>query len=443
MIRGSRCEVPPSPWIKEINGQLWAEEVPFLVLAERYGTPLHVYSALAIRTAFQSISQALEGIPHFVAYAVKANGNPTILRLLAGLGAWADTVSGGELFWAHRAGIPADHTLMSGVGKTEKEIEFAFRLGIRSLNIESVEELEVVQSVASSLGCQARVGVRLNPHIDPHTHPYIATGIHGTKFGLEIEEAREVLKQISKSPILTLECIASHIGSQITELDAIEESAFLTSLFFEEAIKEGHTPHVLDLGGGWPLAYGDEESSVPSHRAFGQAIRRGIEKSGWLERAQKHKGLFLVVEPGRAIVGEGGALLTRVLFVKRSPSKRFVIVDAAMTELIRPALYGAYHAVVPVINPARPPLDKADIVGPVCETGDFFALNRPFPEVKRGELLILRSTGAYGAAMSSEYNGRPKAAEVMVDGSKAHLIRPRGKWEDLHVDPAWPFLASE
>ncbi|GAB4112880.1 MAG: diaminopimelate decarboxylase [Sandaracinaceae bacterium] len=432
MEHGSRTDVPPSAWITERDGALSAEGVPFATLAARFGTPLHVYSATEITRAFRSVDGALEGLPHLVCYAMKANGNPAIVRLLASLGAGIDAVSGGEVHWALRAGVPADRIVMSGVGKTDDELRLALLTPIRAVHVESASELEVIDALAHELGVVAHVGLRINPDVDPKTHPYIATGLHGNKFGLELDVARGLLARIESSARLTLEAVTCHIGSQLGDLGALSEAVDIAGRFLRECQGRGHAPSLLDVGGGWPIAYGDEDEAFPSYERIGAAIREGLARAGLMRDGRLASGLVLAVEPGRALVGDAGALLTQVLHVKEQAGKRFVIVDAAMTELIRPALYGAYHAIVPVVGPGRAVVGKADVVGPVCESGDFFAEGRPLADVARGDLLVIRGTGAYGAAMSSEYNARPRAAEVMVEGEGVTIVRPRGTVEGLH-----------
>ncbi len=432
MDRGSRTDVPPSAWITEREGALVAEGVSFEALASAHGTPLHVVSASAIREAYRSIDLALEGLPHLVCYAMKANGNPAIVRLLAGLGAGIDAVSGGEVHWAKKCGVPVDRIVMSGVGKTDDELALAIESDIRSIHVESDSELDVIEALARARGTRVRVGLRINPNVDPKTHPYIATGIHGTKFGLELDVARELAARILTSEHLALEAVTSHIGSQLGDLDALTESVEITSRFFAACRSAGHAVRMLDVGGGWPIAYGDEDAAFPSYARIGESIRAGLSRAGMLVDRALADGVLLTIEPGRALVGDAAALLTRVVHVKAQGDKRFVVCDAAMTELIRPALYGAYHAIVPVRDPSRAATGKAEIVGPVCESGDFFAEARPFAEVTRGDLVLLRGTGAYGAAMSSEYNARPRAAEVMVDGDAVQVIRARGTYDGLH-----------
>ncbi len=426
MERGTRAEVPESAHFTAAgDGALAVDGLSLEALASTHGTPLHVVSRAAIEVAYRRVDQALGDAPHVVAYAMKANGNPAILSLLSSLGAGVDAVSGGEIHWALAAGVPADRIVMSGVGKTDDEIAFAIDSGIRGIHVESEPELDAVEQIARARGVTARIGLRINPDVDAKTHPYIATGLHDTKFGLELDVARRLLPRIVASAELELETIACHIGSQLPRASSLADAVEIAARFARECLAAGAPIRSLDAGGGWPIAYGDEDESADAHRAFGQAIRDGMRRA-------EATDLEIVVEPGRALVGDAGALLTRVLFVKEQAGKRFVIVDAAMTELLRPALYGAYHAIVPV-RPRPSAATPCDIVGPVCESGDFLALGRALPEVRRADLLLVRGTGAYAASMSTEYNARPRAAEVLVDGRGARIIRPRGRVEDLHA----------
>lgn len=432
MEHGTKREVPASDWLGTAGGALHAEGVSLEELAARVGTPTHVFSERAITNAYRAVDSALAALPHVVFYAMKANGNPSIVRLLATQGAGIDAVSGGEVTWALRCGVPANRIVMSGVGKTDDELRLALSTPIRSIHVESAPELEVIEELARGMGVKARVGLRINPNVDPKTHPYIATGIHGTKFGLEVSDARALLAKIKASDVLELEAITSHIGSQLGDLGALREGVAITARFLREALDAGHTPTLLDVGGGWPITYGDEDEAFPPHSAIGAALIEGLRDANALEGNAIIGNVTLGVEPGRALVGDAGALLTRVLFVKDQGAKRFVVVDAAMTELIRPALYGAYHAIVPVRPRAEGEARLVDIVGPVCESGDFFAEGRLLGPVVRGDLILVRGTGAYGAAMASEYNARPRAAEVMVAGDAVRVVRARGDVNSLH-----------
>jgi len=431
MEHGTKRAVPPSDWLSTESGALIAEGVSLDEIATRVGTPVHIYSERAITSAYRAVDEALASLTHIVFYAMKANGNPSVVRLLASQGAGVDAVSGGEITWALRCGVPADRIVMSGVGKTDDELRLALSARIRSIHVESAPELDVIEELARAMGVKAHVGLRINPNVDPRTHPYIATGIHGTKFGLEVDSARALLTKIKASDVLVLEAITSHIGSQLGDLGALREGVAITASFLREALDAGHAPTLLDVGGGWPITYGDEDDAFPPHSAIGAAITQGLRDANALEGDALIGNVTLGVEPGRALVGDAGALLTRVLFVKDQGPKRFVIVDAAMTELIRPALYGAYHAIVPV-RPREGDARLVDVVGPVCESGDFFAEARMLGKVIRGDLILVRGTEAYGAAMASEYNARPRAAEVMVSGDAMRVVRARGTVDSLH-----------
>ena len=408
------------------GGSLCAEAVPFDELARRFGTPSYVYSGAAMDDAYAAIDAALETTPHLVAYAVKANGNLSILRRLGRAGCGMDIVSGGELARVLAAGVPAARILFSGVGKTDTELRAALRAGVRSIHVESAPELDALEGVAHELGARAPVALRVNPNVDSETHPYIATGLHDNKFGLELPIARSLLPRILASPHLSLVGLGCHVGSQCRSPAPIEDAVAITASFAAECARAGARLRLLDAGGGWPIRYGDEVERIHPPADFGQAIRRGVERGG-----AAGLNLEIAVEPGRALVGDAGVLLTRVLYVKEQAGKRFVVVDAAMTELIRPALYQAYHAVLPVTEPdPRAGRAPADLVGPVCETADFLALARPLPPLQRGDLLVIRGAGAYGASMASNYNGRPRAPEVMVEADLTQLIRSRETIED-------------
>ncbi len=429
MERGSRRDVPESAhWVYQ-DGALSCDGVALAEIASEVGTPAFVYSAAAIDEAYDALLAAV-GRPCLVAYAIKANGSLAILRRLAARGCGADIVSGGELVRALRAGIDPSKIVFSGVGKTDEELRAALEAGIRAIHVESVPELDAIEAVARALGKKAPIALRVNPNVDAETHPYIATGIHGTKFGLELDAARPLLPRLVSSPHLKLEGVACHIGSQLGSSAPMADAVAILAAFAVECAKAGAPIRTIDVGGGWPIRYGDEDRLPPPWRAFGRAIEAGLARGGAGELE-----VDLVVEPGRALVGDAGGLLTRVIFVKHSDvahgaKKRFVIVDAAMTELIRPALYDAYHAVMPVRASSETPT-PADLVGPVCETGDFFAIDRPLPALERGDLLLLRGAGAYGMSMASNYNSRPFAVEVMVEDGRARTIRRRQRVEEL------------
>jgi diaminopimelate decarboxylase len=439
MEHGSRTEVVPSEHFTRAScadGALSCDGVPLADLASAYGTPLHVFSEAALVASYRSIESALKaGAPnraHHICYAMKANGAPAVLRRLVELGAGCDVVSGGELYWALQAGFAPEHVVMSGVGKRDDELTRAIEAGV-TIHVESEPELDVIADIATSMKRDALLGLRINPNVDAKTHPYIATGLFDTKFGLSMKRAEDLLERIARQPNLKLTTMSSHIGSQIGDLPALQEATAITARLAVACRKLGAPITRIDVGGGWPVAYGDEDAVFPSFAALGAAIGRGLAS------ADAPADMTLVIEPGRALVGDAGVLLTRVLFEKLQEShlgpgkgKRFVVVDAAMTELIRPALYQAYHAIETVSAP-RGEATLANLVGPVCETGDFFAEDRPLAPTARGELVVLRTTGAYGSAMASEYNARPRAAEVMVRaGGAIEVMRPRGRVEDLH-----------
>jgi diaminopimelate decarboxylase len=403
------------------------EEVPLDSIAAEVDTPAFVYSGAAIDDAFRSIDEALSFAPHLIAYAVKANGNLSVLARLASQGCGADIVSIGEMQRALKAGFSPERIVFSGVGKRREEIEAAARAGIRALHVENVQELDVVESVARDLGRPLAIGLRVNPDVDPKTHPYIATGLRESKFGLAIPVAESLVPRVLESPHLELEAVACHIGSQLSSPRPLRDAIEILGNFAQHCIERGAALRAIDVGGGWPMHYGQEIDPYPPASTFGKAIREGLEAAGVLR-----PGIEIITEPGRALVGDAGVLLTRVLYTKMQSARRFVIVDAAMTELIRPALYGAYHAIMPIAEPApNADLVAVDVVGPVCESGDFVARDRPLPEVKPGDLLAIRGAGAYGREMQSMYNARPLPPEVLVDGSRSRVVRRRSGPEAL------------
>lgn len=422
--------VPASKHFVYREGELHAEGVSLRRIADQIGTPSFVYSGRSIDESYREIDAALGDAPHLVAYAMKANGNLSILSRLGKLGSGIDIVSGGELARALHAGVRADRIVFSGVGKTTDEIRAALQAGVRSLHAESAAEINAIETVAKELSLRAPVSLRVNPNVDAKTHPYISTGLHTTKFGMPFDTARALLPRLLVSPHLRLEGLACHIGSLVLDPTPIGDAVALVAEFAVECTKAGASLRSIDAGGGWPILYGHESQPAAPFSAFGAAVLDGIKRGG----ADK-LDLEVMVEPGRSIVGDAGVLLTRVLYIKEQSGKRFAIVDAAMTELIRPALYKAHHAVVPVAEPAaNTTLINTDVVGPVCESSDFLALDRALPDLREGDLLAIRGAGAYGAVMSSEYNARPRAAEVMVEGSGYRVVRRRGKVEDLWRD---------
>jgi diaminopimelate decarboxylase len=414
------------------DGVLHCGPVSLATLASEVGTPAYVYSAPAIERSFTQVDEALRFAPHLVAYAVKANSNLAVLRRLGELGAGADVVSGGELERARAAGIPPERIVFSGVGKTDDEMRLALTLGVRSIHVESVEEIDALEHVAAGLDTTASICFRLNPDVDPITHPYISTGLRTSKFGFDFDAARAALPRVQRSPHLTLKGLACHIGSQLKSIEPITDATAAIAAFARECASAGHAITTLDVGGGWAVDYGDpdDRTEVRPPRDYGLSIQQGLRRAGVGDDAYQ-----LIVEPGRIVVANAGVLLTRVIFTKQQGDKRFVIVDAAMTELLRPALYRAYHGMVAVHETCqRQPGLKADVVGPVCETGDFLALGRDLPPVQRGDLIAVCTTGAYASVMGSHYNTRPKPPEVLVNHESYAIVRARESTSSLWRD---------
>lgn len=414
--------------LRVVDGTLFVEGVSLREIASEVGTPVFVYGAAHIEGRYRELAQALAGSESLLCYAVKANSSQAILRLLARLGAGADIVSGGELERALAAGIPADRIVFSGVGKQTWEIDAALRAGIRSINAESAEELEQLRARGRELGIEVPVSLRINPDVDPETHPYLATGLREAKFGIVFDQGLELALSAHEAPELRLVGIACHIGSQITEARPFLDSLARLKELIGQLRERGVALEQVDLGGGMGIPY-DFEASQMDPASWGRAI---------LE-ATKDLDLRLVLEPGRYLVGNAGVLLTRVLIRKRGEEKNFVVVDAAMNDLIRPALYEAEHLIVPVSLPAaEAELRVADIVGPVCECGDFLAQDREIPWPETGDVLAVLSAGAYAMTMASTYNTRPLAPEVMVSGSRWAITRPRGTVEALIAQERYP-----
>jgi diaminopimelate decarboxylase len=400
------------------DGVLHAEEVPLTEIAARFGTPCFVYSRAALTEAYRAFDQALAGHPHLVCYAVKANSNLAILDLLARLGSGFDIVSRGELKRVLAAGGDARRVVFSGVGKTEAEMREALAAGVLCFNVESESELKRLNQVAAALGTQASISLRVNPDVDAKTHPYIATGLKENKFGVPFAEALSLYREARRLPHLTVAGIGCHIGSQLTELDPFVEAARRVLDLADRLAAEGIPLAHVDLGGGLGIRYRDERP--PSIEAYGRAL------TGLLRGRRE----LLIVEPGRALAGNAGVLVTRVEYLKHGETKNFAVVDAAMNDLMRPSLYDAYHEVLPVVREAARPSAVYEVVGPVCESGDFLARDRELP-LAEGDLLAIGSAGAYGMSMSSNYNTRPRAAEVMADRDRVHLIRSRETVEQL------------
>lgn len=423
----SQDKIPPSKWFRYERGALVCERVSLSSIADEVDTPAFVYSGAAIDEGYRSIDEAMGFTRHLIAYAVKANGNLSLLARLASQGCGADIVSVGELRRALKAGFPADRIVFSGVGKKKSEIAAAAEARIRAIHVENEQELDIVEEVAAAAGTRLAIGLRVNPDVDAKTHPYIATGLRESKFGLSVPQARSIVPRILESERLALEAVACHIGSQLSSAEPLREAVYRLGQFARYCLERGAPIRAIDVGGGWPMHYGDEHSDFPDPTAFGEAIREGLEAAQMLR-----PDLQLLTEPGRAIVGDAGVLLTRVLYTKTQGDRAFAIVDAAMTELIRPALYGAHHAIMPANEPeASAALEPVDVVGPVCESGDFIAKDRLLPPLRPGDLLAIRGAGAYGREMQSMYNARPLPAEVLVDREHWRVIRHRSDDEAL------------
>ncbi len=402
------------------DGQLHCEATPLDAIAEAVGTPTYVYSGSAILSAFEAYDRALAELPHLSCYAVKANMNLGVLGLLARAGAGADVTSGGELYRALRAGFEPQRIVFAGPGKTAEEIREGLEADIFSFHVESAAELAAIDGIARAEGVRARIGVRVNPDIDPQTHPYIATGLKTSKFGIAYRDAREVYLRAAGLAGIEIVGVHMHIGSQLTKVTPIADSLGRVADLVEGLRQEGIHLRYLDVGGGLGIRYRDETPPGPGD--YVRALKPLLDRLS----------LTVLLEPGRSIVGNAGALLTRVLYRKQTDGRRFVIVDAAMNDLIRPALYNAHHDIQPVAEPAAGAVPEVvDVVGPVCESADFLAKERPLPPVAAGELLAVRSAGAYGFVMASNYNARPRAAEVLVQGDRFQVVRRRESYEAM------------
>jgi diaminopimelate decarboxylase len=405
---------------------LHCDRIAVARLAARFGTPLYIYSAKTIRERYEAFDAAFADIPHTVCYSVKANSNISILRLLAQGGCGFDVVSGGELERVLKANRRAARKVVfSGVGKTREEIAAALKAGILIFNVESEAELHTLAECAAKLRKAARIALRVNPDVAADTHPYISTGLHEHKFGVPIRHARVLYSKAAKSKYLRVAGVSLHIGSQITDVAPFGEAVARVADLIRQLREDGHTIDYIDAGGGLGISYKASDAEE-----FSQVAAQYAEA---LVRPLRELKVHLLLEPGRSIVGPAGALVTPVIYRKSNEGKKFLVVDAAMNDLIRPSLYGAFHEIVPVRweTASTPPFEKFDIVGPVCETGDFFARDRELPPVDEGELLAILDAGAYGMALASNYNTRPRAAEVLVDGSSVKLIRRRETIADL------------
>lgn len=414
--------------LRIVDGVLHIEGVDLRTIAAEVGTPAYVYGTAHIEGRYRSLVSALAGRPTLICYAVKANSNQAVLRTLARLGAGADIVSAGELARALAAGIPATKIVFSGVGKQAAEIDAALAVGIRSINVESAEELELVASRAAALNRRAPVCLRINPDVDPETHPYLATGLRETKFGVAMERGLELALRAVELEAVELVGLACHIGSQIVDAAPFLDSLARMRELIDALAERGVKLRSLDLGGGLGIAYAGDDPVLEAER-WGQAL---VDATAELD-------CELILEPGRYLVGNAGVLLSTVVMRKQGETKKFVVVDAAMNDLIRPALYEAYHAIVPVELPdAGVAVEVADVVGPICECGDFLARERAVPWPERGTLLAVLGAGAYGMAMASTYNTRPIAPEVLVAGARWAVVRGRRSVAEMIADERYP-----
>lgn len=400
------------------NSELYAEGVPIRKIAEKAGTPVYIYSHNTLVQHLNAYKDAFDEQPHIICYALKANSNPAILRTLAKNGAGADVVSGGELYLALKAGIPARKIVYAGVGKTDEEIARALKARILIFNVESSDEMAAINRVAGSMKIKAPIALRVNPDINPKTHPYISTGLKESKFGIPIEEALENYRLAKKLPNLKIVGIHKHIGSQIITLQPFVDALKKIIILAKTLRDEGIVIKNLNIGGGLGIPYNDERPPHP--KELSKAILPLIKASG----------LDIIIEPGRSIAGNAGIFVTKVLYKKKHPEKEFVIVDGGMNDLLRPSLYSAFHNVLPLKKNSRKKT-RCDIVGPICESGDFLAKDRKLNGLKQGEMIAIMSSGAYGFTMSSNYNSRPRVAEVMVKGNKFYIVRERETYRDL------------
>jgi len=402
------------------RGELHAEGDPLSRLAREVGTPFYAYSHKTLVRHFRVFDEAFASVPRLVCFAMKSNSNIAILRLFAEMGGGLDIVSGGELFRAVRAGVPPERIVFAGVGKSDEEIAYALDQGVLMFNVESEEELANIDAVAARAGRRARVAVRVNPDVDPATHPYISTGLKKSKFGIDIAKARAQYRAAAAMPRIDACGVHCHIGSQITQSGPFVDAVGKVAELVRALRADGHAIRYLNLGGGLGITYRDEAPPLP--KDYAEAILPSV----------RDLGCTLLFEPGRVIVGNAGILVTRVLYAKANEEKRFVIIDAGMSDLIRPSLYEAYHDAWPVEEAARSrPRQRSDLVGPVCESGDYLAKDRDLPGFRRGDLIAIMSAGAYGFAMASNYNSRPRPPEVLVREGEYFVIRARETYEDL------------
>jgi len=413
------------------DGQLMAEDVPLAEIAAAVGTPFYCYSTATLRRHFQLFDDALAGMDHLVCFAMKSLSNIAVLKVLGDLGAGMDVVSGGEYARARAAGIPAERIVFSGVGKTREEMAMALDGGLRQFNVESEPELRALSQVAAGMGATAPITLRVNPDVDARTHEKIATGRKTDKFGVPIDRARDIYALAATLPGIEVVGIDVHIGSQLTSLDPFEQAYLKVADLTRELRADGHDIRRLDLGGGLGIPYTRGNDAPPLPSDYGALIRRTVGDLG----------CEIEIEPGRLISGNAGILVSKLLYVKEESDRRWLIVDAAMNDLIRPAMYGAHHDIVPLTEPeSGVEQTEADIVGPVCESGDTFARSRPMPPLAEGDLIAFRSAGAYAAVMASEYNSRPLVPEVLVNGDQFAVIRARPTIDEMlsrDTIPAW------
>jgi diaminopimelate decarboxylase len=408
------------------NGALYCEDLRVSDISTKVGTPFYLYSKNTFTSHFHAVDRAFGELPHTVCYSVKANSNVAILKMLANEGAGADVVSGGELFRALKGGVDPQKIVFAGLGKTDEEIEYGLKENILMFNVESSQELMLINEVAQKMGVQAPIALRVNPDVDPRTHPYVATGLKKSQFGIPLKEAMAEYEVALKLPGLNPIGVHQHIGSQIMEAGPFEASLRKVANLAKSLKVLGMDIRYINIGGGFGIQYTDEEAQQPEH--FAAALVPILRESG----------CTVIMEVGRMIAGNAGILVTRVLFNKKGEEKKFVVVDAAMNDLIRPSLYQAEHHIAPVVYRDGAPEEKVDVVGPICESGDFLALDRSIPEVQPGDLLAVFTAGAYGFAMSSNYNSRRRTPEILVSGKKAYVIRRRETYEDLVRGEAIP-----
>lgn len=407
------------PHFEYRNGELHCESTPLRTIADAVGTPSYIYSRAALVGNYRAYDAAVASHPHMIAYAMKANANLGIVAALAREGAGAEVFSGGELFRALKAGVQPKKIIFAGPGKTREEMRDALKADILMFNVESPAELALLDRVAQELGTRAPVALRVNPDVDPQTHPYISTGLRSAKFGIPIAQAPGEYAKAHRLAGIEVVGVHMHIGSQLIKVAPLADALGRVVNLVGTLGSGGISIRFLDVGGGLGIRYRDEEP--PSPREYAEVVLSAV----------RQLGITLILEPGRSIVGNAGILLTRVLYNKETPDKRFVVVDAAMNDLIRPSLYDAYHEILPVREAGGRPSLTVDVVGPVCESGDFLAKDRPLRAVDEGELLAVMSAGAYGFVMASNYNARPRAPEVLVDGNRYAIVRRRESYEDL------------